>query len=228
MSTDALNWAKHFDAGSPTKKAILMLLADYADSEWSCFPSQATLARQASVGERTVRRVLSDWEQSGLIRRVHRGSRDRKGRISDRIFLQPPGVDLPATGDDLPATDDTFTGQSLAGEPSVEPSEEPLTRDPYDDPNFVAFWDEMPKKRGKRGAWKAWKKLMREGVDPERLIAAAVAYRKLIEYRNTEDRFIKHPQGWLNEGYWEEIEDPDELEAQRQHDYFNPPPPRFI
>jgi hypothetical protein len=87
MSWTAISWAKQVQAGGPGPKAVLLCLADRADEEDSCFPSQELLAQETEQSVRTVQRQLADLETKGLIKRVHRARSDGNGRTSDRYFL---------------------------------------------------------------------------------------------------------------------------------------------
>lgn len=147
MSSDALMWAKRVRVGDSTRKAILLVLADYADEAGSCFPSQTTIGAQAEVSERSVRRVMAELEERGVLRREHR-SGGHYGRTSDRIFLNldwggdsgaacvatPPPDDLqPDTlaGSDRSATA-SASGQTVTGNSNLQPdpqSTQPATGD---------------------------------------------------------------------------------------------------
>lgn len=52
----------------PTAKLVLMSLADAADDYGVCWPSASTLARKCGISTRTVRRILHELVQCGLIR----------------------------------------------------------------------------------------------------------------------------------------------------------------
>ncbi len=134
MSHEAVTLVKSRSFGSVSAKAVALVLADYCDAEWSCYVGQERLAWEAEVGARTVRRILQQLERAGLIARR---PRYRDGhRTSDLIVLVKGAVEnlparlagtafIPATDDVIPANGDIHTGQSLAGEPSVqEPSDE--------------------------------------------------------------------------------------------------------
>lgn len=118
--------------GNPGRKAVLMVLAEHcgedANGDWSCYPSQGTIAEQVELGERQVRTILADFEREGLIKRQHRGrpGQERGGRTSDRITL-----DLDAIARLLPAT---TAGKVAATQPEVKPdptgSSEPPNRKP--------------------------------------------------------------------------------------------------
>lgn len=85
MSNKALTWA--FDQDLPmAQKFTLVVLADYADEEHSCFPGQATIARKIGATERTVRNALASLEEAGLLYREHR-YRANGSRTTDRYFL---------------------------------------------------------------------------------------------------------------------------------------------
>jgi hypothetical protein len=133
VSVQALTLIKSRVFGGVSEKAVALVLADYADDAWSCFPSQARIAAEAEVGERTVRRILAAFADRGL---ACREARYKDGhRTSDRIYLYPDAIEelpatvaatsIPANGASIPANHDSHTGQALAGEPLVEPSEEP-------------------------------------------------------------------------------------------------------
>lgn len=140
MSFQAMAAASRFRARNSTEKLLLYMLANYADEDGVAFPSQARLADDGSMSERTVRSSLAALEEQGVIRRETRKRADGT-RTSDRITLliegldghrqcasQPPAtcVDPPATGADLPAD---FAGEvpaDFAGNPaSLEPIREP-------------------------------------------------------------------------------------------------------
>lgn len=87
MSWKASAWAKEQRLGSPAAKSILLCLADYADPDRAeCWPSQAQLASDAEVSERTAREWLQRLEDWGLLRRSRR-TRASGARASDMIVL---------------------------------------------------------------------------------------------------------------------------------------------
>lgn len=51
----------------PSLKLVLMALADAADDAGQCWPSLRTLAAKCCVSERTVQRVMKDFERMGLL-----------------------------------------------------------------------------------------------------------------------------------------------------------------
>lgn len=63
----------------------MMALADYADEQWSCFPSVAQLAAYTSQGEKTVRDHLDALEKQGCITRVR--TRKENGELGRYRFI---------------------------------------------------------------------------------------------------------------------------------------------
>lgn len=86
MSWAATSWASKVKTGSPAIKLVLLTLANFADDEGYCFPSQKTLAEITECGERSIRRYLDKLESMGIIRRVRR-HREDGSRTSDGVYL---------------------------------------------------------------------------------------------------------------------------------------------
>lgn len=86
MSIEALNWAFDFEAKSSSEKAVLLALANYVGGDGRCHPGQESIAKKASCTDRTVRTVLADLEERGIIARERRERQDGS-RTSDTIIL---------------------------------------------------------------------------------------------------------------------------------------------
>lgn len=237
MSVEAIVWAKRTRFGSPHKKLIVLVLADYADEAWSCFPGQVLIADQTELGERTVRRLLAELESDGVIRREHR-QRPDGSRTSDRIYLaggtpesteNPTGQQRQPTGQPRQSNRPPVAGHEPSVDPTVEPSGSPLTppaqlvlAEPSppaarrDDPltlvGFDAFWRAFPYKVGKPSARRAWAKAIRRANAAD-IIAAAERY---AADPNRRPKYTKHPGPWLNDDRWEAGPLPDLTEPPRQ------------
>lgn len=112
MSLHALSWAFGLTL-PPNEKIVLLALADCENDETlRCDPSQAHLAAKSSLGERTVREMLKQLEQRGLIERVKQGS-TAGGRRPDSYRL---GCRQPVDNSRLPAESaGRVTGKSEGG-----------------------------------------------------------------------------------------------------------------
>jgi DNA-binding transcriptional ArsR family regulator len=159
MSWKASAWAKQQRLGSPAAKSILMCLADYADPNGliNGWASQAQLADDAEVSERSVREWMQRLEDMGLMER-RRQSRPNGARAADIIQLylsktisasgtetgveeRDSATDLPADSAgrayrqpdaDLPADGDSPTGTEFRAhkeEPPISTQSPPSERE---------------------------------------------------------------------------------------------------
>lgn len=144
MSHDATSWARKQTTGSTSAKFILLLLADYASTDYSCYPSVAKLAAEAEMGESTVRAATKLLAEKGLIRVFYR-YRDNHARRSCRYQLMVDGPDtaepdaedwashrqIPAVGD---RQDSAVPPPDLSGTPrqdlAVIPNRDPSPKEP--------------------------------------------------------------------------------------------------
>lgn len=74
MSNVASAWAWSVRGTGPTPKLVLAALADQADDDGWCWPSQAVIAERCEMGERTVRRHIATLRDLGLLTPVARSS----------------------------------------------------------------------------------------------------------------------------------------------------------
>ena len=82
MSIEALGWVKNKDCKNPTIKLVLFILANYADENFSCYPSEKHLAKICGVSDRSIRRSLTWLRDNDYIRVEHRTG------TSNRYFLR--------------------------------------------------------------------------------------------------------------------------------------------
>jgi DNA-binding transcriptional ArsR family regulator len=68
MSIHALAWALTVETGSPTRKAVLLALADrYNENESAAWPSVGWIARATELHPSTVRRAIADLLAAELL-----------------------------------------------------------------------------------------------------------------------------------------------------------------
>lgn len=92
LSHDATAWAKSQKTGSSPAKFILMTLADFASTDYSCYPSVKKLADITELSESTVRSATKLLAEQGLIRVFYR-YRDNHTRRSSRYQLLVDGTE---------------------------------------------------------------------------------------------------------------------------------------
>lgn len=90
MSVRALNWAFELDL-PPTRKVIMLALADHANHDDRCWPSISRLARISRVDVRTVQRALRAFEAAGLVQ-ARADKRNSDGGQTSNVYtlMIPP------------------------------------------------------------------------------------------------------------------------------------------
>ena len=133
MSWQATAWAMRQPTGAARRKLLLLALANYADKDGICWPSQVTLARDTEQSVDTVQRQLDALEELTLLKRERMPK--RRGHWQGYLYklaLQTyaaPKVQTVARSPNLrsgQAAKSALTRpQSLRHKPSMEPSYEP-------------------------------------------------------------------------------------------------------
>jgi pyocin large subunit-like protein len=71
VSIHALAWALTVETGSPSRKAVLLALADrYNENEAAAWPSVGWISRATELHTSTVRRAIADLLDAGLLEAV--------------------------------------------------------------------------------------------------------------------------------------------------------------
>jgi len=91
MSWKALDWATDLAIANPTAKFILILLANKADENFSCYPSVHTLMEESCAARSTVFRAIDQLEAWGYITRQSR-FHDSGAQRSTRYYLNHPAA----------------------------------------------------------------------------------------------------------------------------------------
>lgn len=222
MSAEATGWAFK---SSPYKGALFVLHLAIADTVNDAYKNElwasvGNLAEKARLGERIVRKGLSQMVADGLLELVSA----KDGHVRRYRFLMPADpctTCTPAQGAPLhsvqkplhvvPEPLHTVPGTPARGAPypnrtQEEPKQEPNTlaadiaashRRP-DDVAFDEFWAVYPLRKAKGAAKTAWGKALKRAT-AEVIIAGAVAY---AEDPTRKPEFTKHPATWLNADCW--------------------------
>lgn len=204
MSVQAITAAMAIRNASPSEKLLLLVLANYADEHMRCWPSQRRLADDTCLTDRTIRKLLSDLEQRGIITRTER-QRDDGSRASDVIHLRFDGAPISGGAEmvsggvrkQLPGGAEMVSGLTTF-EPSTEPS-----KDTDGEPEgFAEWWEAYPRKLAKGAARKAYRAALKK-TDAGSLLASLRAY----SFSDV-DRFVPHGATWLNDERWLDSSDP--------------------
>lgn len=212
MSVQAITKALELRGIKPTEKLVLLALANYADEQMRCWPSQDRLADDCCMTGRTIRTALSGLEKRGIIARSPRRRPDGY-RAADLISLH--------------ISEEKFSPENISPEnrvrshrknPSISPENiSPLTslepiKEPSREPSkmrervldgFEEFWSMWPDKRSKGAARKAYPKA--------RSIASAAEILAGVPYVDKTQAWLTgyrvHASKWLNEERW--ADEPD-------------------
>jgi DNA-binding transcriptional regulator YhcF (GntR family) len=105
--------------GSATVKAVLLAVANYADEEGVCWPSQEQLGEDTELSRHTIMRALDQLEEMGLLERERRHRGDGS-RTSDLIVLDLSSTQQRST--QQRSTQQQPKSHSATAEPIIEPS----------------------------------------------------------------------------------------------------------
>lgn len=98
-NTPATDWAHAIPMLRSTQRMVLVVVARHSDRYGVSWCNQKTLATESGCSDRTVRRLLKEFEHRGLIRRVGRlGSHG--AQVSDLVIIVgwPERILIPDTG----------------------------------------------------------------------------------------------------------------------------------
>jgi len=165
------------------------------------FPSQATIAEESGLSERTVRTMLARLEEIGVIeRRSRRAGEGRANRKTDAYVLHPNGRhEEPANlagSSEQPANEGRATGNQTQCAPLIEIDREEIDRASC---SFDDFWAVWPRKDSKKTAQAAWSKAIKK-ADPQVILDAARSYAQ-SPYR-PDKQFVPYGASWLNAERW--------------------------
>lgn len=138
MSWGALNWATDLDVRSSAAKFILILLANKADENFSCYPSIRTLMAESNAGRSTVLRALRDLETRWLHQSPSTVPRLRGATLDSLLPESPLG-----TTSFAPSRSGTPPSRSGTPRPDPGPPEGPAAKRPpsHCGTGTVSEWD---------------------------------------------------------------------------------------
>ena len=219
---------EHFDGDSllPYALSVYCALTENASNkgEEEFTTLQSHLAQLAGVSVRTVRRVLPDLRQVGVIdystprlrgpvifrllsvRAPHpHVASNRRNVRTNRPNVRPSKISAfqAANRNNNEVTNEitySLRAERFEGGDSslaAKIASAPDTRDAA----FADFWAAYPRKVGKRDAKRAWAKLR---PPLSEVLAALEVWRNSDDWRREGGRYIPHPTTWLNRGGWED------------------------
>lgn len=230
MSWEAQGWAWEAPLEHPNDRLVLLALVEWADVEYTCFPSIASLCRRTLLSERTVVRSLRRLEDDGYLQREERqrenGSRSsNRYRLNVDIMVAARGAMKTRELQGTPA-DRHPTPAHSGGDPRTQRGGTPAHRHPQNPPllnpplipisadapeptpepppdSFAAWYARYPRKVGRAAAEKAYRRALKT-TTPEVLDDGLTRFLAEIERKKTSPEYIKHPATWLNGACWDD------------------------
>lgn len=205
MSFEAMKWASEQEAGTSTNKLLLLLLANYADQDFTCFPSIKKLAVMAECGESTVRRSLKDLAKRDL--------------IEIRTRFEPYGERSRQTSNIY-----TLRGFQNETHPPVKLTPAPLSKSTGDITShnnqsiytiaFDEFWSVYPRRpnSSKKDAFAKFKKALNK-ITALELIQITELFAKSMA--NKDPQYIPHASTWLSQERFIDLRDAPKVKANR-------------
>ena len=193
MSVEALTAALKIQGLKPTEKLILVILANYADENGSCYPSHQHLADIVGLKDhKGVQKIIRQFAERGLLTIEPRYNASG-GQTSNRYHLkinQPP--------------------HRLSTPPPTvvtTPNTKEDTKDNLYTYEFLEFWSHYPRKINKHEAAKAFRSICRSKKMFNLIVEATIIHREQCKRRGIELQFIPHATTWLRGRRFEEVEE---------------------
>ena len=193
----SVRWISHVWETSPYEGRRLLLhlaLADFANDEGTCFPSQKTLALKARTTEAWVSASVKQMTKDGLLEIVERGS-GRGHRTTYRLRKAPTEL-----GECEKGITDEQENPNVDGSHTITKNRNEPSNNLADD--FEKFWKKYPRKVAKVAARNVFTTIMRKKDAPsiEQILNAVDRYAS----SGVELRYVAHPATWLRQGRWED------------------------
>lgn len=226
MSVQALSYVLERSEARLGDRLVMIAIANHADDHGSrAYPSVSTIAREARMSERQVRRSLRRLERTGELGTQEQGG--RHGTNSYRIagFDDAAEKAEMSAGQIVPRANRAAApdksgrdAPEMSAEPSINRQEKqpPLSRGRSKDiaapqhgrtsvecaARFERFWQAYPRHVGKTPASRAFAKLNPSDADLDVILKAIADQRVTPQWTKDGGQFIPYPTTWLNQRRW--------------------------
>ena len=212
MSIECLNKAigLQFKSQTPTKRLILILLANYCDEKNSCYPSYKHIAKLAGLKDtKHVANIIKEFEQLGFLKIEKRYKQDG-GNLSNRYYLTLMGVNNPPSGlhptTPLAHTPDNTKDNTKDDSKVIYKPNDKEDFIPMIDKDFDDFWQVYPRNENKFNAKLKYAKATRF-YDAKKLKTMLERYINEIQFKKIDKKFVPHAATWLHQKRFLDYED---------------------
>lgn len=193
MSIEYLNHALKVDGLTPTKKLILILLANYCDENGSCYPSYKHIAKMIGLKDtKGIIKTIKEFESLGFLK-IEKRLKEDGSYTSNRYHLLL-GRGTETTRVEVVQPHNTKTNTKTLYSSSVT------------EQYFEKFWKIYPRKVAKKAAFKVFTKIDEKHYS--KIIHGAKSFAE--DNLTTDLKFVPHPSTWLyQERYmdWFEVDE---------------------
>jgi len=194
MSIEHLNLAIKYEGLTPTKKLILIILANYADEKGSCYPSYQHIGWIAGIKDpKHIGKIIKEFAQMDLLEITPRFKKDG-GNISNRYTLNiGQGVQTPIGAE----TPDPIGAETTTPPVSSPPNTKEETKEDTKE-LFEEFWKVYPRKTNKYAASQKYKISLKD-LTHDKLLEKCKTYARFVADEKMDSKFIPHCTTWLNQ-----------------------------
>lgn len=221
---------------SVAARMVYIIMCGRADDDGVCTVDNCFIAAAVGVSERHVIRLIKELEERGVIEREARFENHRQQSSETRLVEAPTtraaafyargGGDTHVRGEGdthvtqkqspLKRTKNISHGEAVRGvfgpstsnqevAPKPQCTESPRQRRERDE-KWSEFYSLYPRKAAPEDCFKAWTKLIKDGEDPDRIIASLRQQVEWLTYEATREpgnNYCPYPARWLRAGQFD-------------------------
>lgn len=142
---------------------------------------------------------IKNWEKHQNINgmeRVRKLTAARNKRYRERIRSKQIESDVSVTSRDATDSDSESDSDTDTEDKPLPPKKTTLSED------FEKLWSLYPKKQRKKDAFSAYKRAVKKGVTNKQIQDGIIKYKKQIEIKGTESKFIAQGGTWFSQERW--------------------------
>lgn len=199
--TQIPSWVDELDDISDFQARLLGYVYTFENVSGVAFPSNGNIAKHFHKKPNSVQVALSDLYNKGYMRReVIRKADDKT--IERRYLYTVPPVEknqLPYVKKINYPTLKKSTENRLLNKLNNNTVQKEFGRD-----DFEKLWKLYPRKEGKKVAYKAYQKAIKNGTTNKQIQDGIVAYKKMLASTERPADKVKMGSTWFNENCWED------------------------
>ena len=209
MSVGCIKTAIHDVHGlTPTSKFVLVILANYADQDNSCWPAHQHIADLVGIkNKKHIGKIIRELSKKGFLTINHRYKKDGGNTSNLYTLTLERGI-----------LQNTLPLEEPQGVIHRDPNTKEDTKSKNTETEFETFWKEYPRKYSKHLAKKAYQKITRD-YERTKLLASVKKFAIQINYSGTPAQFIPYATTWLEKRYFLDYENITEEEIKQESEH---------